>query len=80
MRASLALLVLVVTWTVVAARADPTGTGYGYPGEPGETRARVFLSAQYTCTATCMYRYIYMIVHSTLCMLCALQRRYDNIT
>ena len=56
MRASLALLVLVVTWTVVAARAGPTGTG-----EPGET-------LPCTCVPTCtVYMYSYMHVQLHAC-------------
>ena len=51
MRTSLALSVLVVTWSVVAARAGPTGTG-----EPGET-------LPCTCVPTCtVYMYSYMHV------------------
>ena len=51
MRMARALSLLVVTWSVVAARAGPTGTG-----EPGET-------LPCTCVPTCtVYMYSYMHV------------------
>ena len=81
MRTSLALSVLVVAWTVVAARAGPTGTG-----ELGETLpctcVPTYLLSIHVQLHACIYRYIYMyiykymIVHSTLCML---QRRQYHV-
>ena len=49
---ALALSVLVVTWTVVAARAGPTGTG-----EPGETLACTCVP---TCTAMCCFALLFV--------------------
>ena len=56
MRTSLALSVLVVTWTVVAARAGPTGTG-----ETGET-------LPCTCVPICTV-YMYVLLCLVVCLI-----------